>query len=112
MKYKLIASDFDDTFLSTTGTVSDFQLDAVKRFQNAGGKFMLYNNEGMSEIVIEKKELVSGVQGGNISDLGGYYNELVYFCHKAAKGEKIEKATLCDGVSSLEFLKKELAYNA
>ena len=61
---------------------------------------------------MEKKELVGGVEGGNISDLGGYYNELVYFCDKAAKGEKVEKATLCDGVSSLAFLLKELAFNA
>jgi len=80
--------------------------------ENAGGKFMLYTKDGASEIKIEKKELIGGVEGGNISDLGGYYNELVYFCDKAAKGEKIEKATLCDGVSSLEFLMKELAYNA
>lgn len=80
--------------------------------ENAGGKFMLYTKDGASEIKIEKKELVGGVEGGNISDLGGYYNELVYFCDKAKKGEKIEKATLCDGVSSLEFLLKELAFNA
>ena len=80
--------------------------------ENAGGKFMLYTKDGASEIKIEKKELVGGVEGGNISDLGGYYNELVYFCDKAKKGEKIEKATLCNGVSSLEFLLKELAFYA
>ena len=81
--------------------------------ENAGGKFMLYTDEGASEIKIEKKELAGDAyKGGNISDLGGYYNELVYFCDKAAKGEKIERATLCDGVSSLEFLMKELSFNA
>ena len=26
--------------------------------------------------------------------------------------EKVEKATICDGVSSLKFLLKELSYNA
>ena len=80
--------------------------------ENAGGKFMLYTRAGASEIVMEKKELVGGVQGGNISDLGGYYNELVYFCDKAKKGEKVERATLCDGVASLEFLLKELSVHA
>lgn len=80
--------------------------------ENAGGKFTLYTKDGASEIKIEKKVLVGGVDGGNISDLGGYYNELVYFCERAKTGEKIEKATLCDGVSSLEFLLKELAFNA
>lgn len=80
--------------------------------ENAGGKFMLYTENGASEIKIEKKALVGGVEGGNISDLGGYYNELVYFCDKAIKGEKVENATLCDGVSSLKFLLKELSFNA
>ena len=81
--------------------------------ENAGGKFLLYTNDGVSEIKIDKKELVGeAYKGGNVSDLGGYYNELVYFTSKAKKGEKIEKATLCDGVSSLEFLLKELAFNA
>ena len=80
--------------------------------ENAGGKFMLYTDGGASEIKIEKKELVGGVEGGNISDLGGYYNELVYFCQMANNGAKVEKATLSDGVSSLTFLLKELAFNA
>ena len=81
--------------------------------ENAGGKFLLYTNDGVSEIKIDKKELVGeAYKGGNVSDLGGYYNELVYFTSKAKKGEKIEKATLFDGVSSLEFLLKELAFNA
>ena len=81
--------------------------------ENAGGKFMLYTDDGASEIKVEKKELVGeAYKGGNVSDLGGYYNELVYFCEKAKKGERIEKATLFDGVSSLDFLLKELSFNA
>ena len=71
------------------------------------------NNKGYLQIKIEKKELAGeAYKGGNVSDLGGYYNELVYFCEKAKKGEKVEKATLCNGVSSLDFLLKELAFNA
>ena len=77
--------------------------------ENAGGRFVLYTDEGASDIKIEKKELVGeAYKGGNVSDLGGYYNELVYFCDKAAKGERIEQATLADGVSSLAFVLKEL----
>ena len=78
--------------------------------ENAGGKFMLYTDSGASQIELEKKELSGGVEGGNISDLGGYYNELLYFCERAKAGESIQKATLLDAVSSLEFLKKELAF--
>ena len=81
--------------------------------ENAGGKFMLYDKEGAKEIVIEKKELAGeAYKGGNVSDLGGYYNELVYFSEQAKKGAPIEQATLADGVSSLEFLLKELSFYA
>jgi hypothetical protein len=76
--------------------------------ENAGGKFLLYTNEGAEEIKIEKMDLAVDA-GGNVSDLGGYYKELAYFCKKAANGEQIEQATLADGVSSLSFLLKKLA---
>ena len=79
--------------------------------ENAGGKFMLYDDNGASEIAIEKTDAgVNEYAGGNVSDLGGYFNELVYFCKKAAAGEKVEKATLADGVSSLKFLLKEISF--
>ena len=79
--------------------------------ENAGGKLMLYTKDGAEEIVIEKKELVGeAYKGGNISDLGGYYNELVYFTDRAKARERIERATLEDGVSSLDFLLRELSF--
>ena len=81
--------------------------------ENAGGKFMLYNDEGASEIVIEKVEVKGeGYAGGNVSDLGGYYKELLYFCQRAAKGEPVERATLADAAASLKFLLKEVNGNA
>ena len=81
--------------------------------ENAGGKFMLYTDDEAKEIVIEKKELTGGESaGGNISDLGGYYNELVYFCECAKEGKLIECAELSSAVASLKFLMKELGFNA
>ena len=76
--------------------------------ENAGGKFICYTNEGASEIKIEKVELSGGYKGGNISDLGGYYNELVYFTNAVKNGSKIEKATLSDASKSLAFVLKEI----
>ena len=76
----------------------------------AGGKFMLYTENGAEEIVLEKAEIGSAAAGGNISDLGGYYNELKYFCEKAKADAPVEQATLADGVASLKFLIKELAF--
>ena len=79
--------------------------------ENAGGKFMLYTSEGAEEIKIEKKEIAGeGFKGGNISDLGGYFNELLYFTEKAKAGEKIERATLSDAAASLRFVLKELKF--
>ena len=77
--------------------------------ENAGGKFICYTNDGASEIKIEKIELAGGYKGGNISDLGGYYNELVYFTNAVKNGGKIEKATLTDASKSLAFVLKEIA---
>ena len=81
--------------------------------ENAGGKFMLYTKEEAKEIVLEKKAL-SGAEnaGGNISDLGGYYNELLYFCNCAKEGKEIACADLSSAVASLKFLMKELGFHA
>ena len=78
--------------------------------ENAGGKFMCYTGAGAEEITIEKKALAASNAGGNISDLGGYYNELLYFTERAAKGLPIEEATVADALASLAFVKKEIAF--
>ena len=80
--------------------------------ENAGGKFLRYDKNGVQEIKLEKAQLATtSNSGGNISDLGGYYNELVYFCSRAQADAPIEKATLKDAVASLEFLLTELSFN-
>lgn len=77
--------------------------------ENAGGKFMLYTDTSAEEIKIEKNDnLGAGFEGGNISDLGGYYNELVYFTNCAKNGDKINQATLKDGVESLCYVLEEI----
>ena len=74
-----------------------------------GGKFMLYTNESAEEIKIEKKEIVGAKDGGgNVSDLGGYYNELAYFVDCAKNNRKIGEATLDDATESLNFVLKEI----
>ncbi len=78
---------------------------AVVELSAAG--FKCYTDNGCEDMVVEKKELsVEG--GGNISDLGGYYNELQYFtdCLKADK--KPEKAGLADAVNSVKFVREEM----
>lgn len=109
--------DFAVTVEGTWGLPTTHPFEATFRvvlekatIENAGGKFLLYTDDGVETIIIEKKQLDGGNAGGNISDLGGYYNELAYFCAQAQAGAPIEKAKLADAAASLRFLKKELAF--
>ena len=75
-----------------------------------GGKFMCYTADGAEEIKLDKKEVIGdGFEGGNISDLGGYFNELLYFADCAKAGAKVEKATLFDATESLNYVLEEIA---
>ena len=65
----------------------------VIKYTNAG--FTLYTNEGATPIKLDKREIaVEG--GGNISDLGGYFNEMEYFANCLVAGKKPEKAGLSE----------------
>ena len=109
---------YSDFVVSVEGTwglpgthpfVADFRVVFEKAVvENAGGKLMLYTDDEAKEIKIEKKSLGDGFEGGNISDLGGYYNELVYFTDCAKQGKKVEKATAEDGLESLRFVLEEI----
>lgn len=57
MKYKFIASDFDDTFISTKGVVGERTLKAVQDFESAGGKFMLCSGRTFQSLRKEAKEI-------------------------------------------------------
>ena len=46
--------------------------------------------------------------GGNLSSLGGYYNELKYFVDRLNAGQPLEIAPLCEGVKSVELVLKEI----
>ncbi len=78
---------------------------AVVELNNAG--FKLYADGKVEDIILEKQQLsVQG--GGNISDLGGYYNELKYFTDCLKEGKKPNKATLVDAANSVKFIREEM----
>ena len=81
-------------------------------FENAtleyvGDKITLYADGKATDVEI-KRIAMEGDAGGNVSDLGGYYNELVYFTDKAKAGEPIDEATLESATESLKFLLGEI----
>ena len=72
-------------------------------FNSGTGKFCVYNKDGgIEDIVLEKSFEGSSDIGGNISSLGGYYNELLYFARR------LEDKTLPD-IASIEEGAKSVA---
>ena len=113
--------EYDDTVVSVEGTwdlpgsypfTASFRVVFEKAVVENCGRFMLYADGVAEEIKIEKKELATSNVGGNISDLGGYYNELLYFIERAKAKAPVERATLSDAAESLDFVLGEIAFKA
>lgn len=95
---------------------ADFPFDANYRvkFEKAtivmrDGKITIYTEGGGAEEAKVKKAYdASEDMGFNISNLGGYYNELRYFAERLNAGLPIEKATLPDAIQSVRLAWKEI----
>lgn len=75
----------------------------------AGGVLTVYPNEGTPY----QPELAEEFQGdneigGNISSLGGYYNELKYFVEGLQGKNDLSVATVAEAVASVKLVKREL----
>jgi len=69
----------------------------------------IYSNDGnVLTPDLSSQAQSGGDRGGNISDLGGYVNELRYFLERLENGEAIDNATLQDGVDSFLLTLKEI----
>jgi len=95
----------------------DFPFDAGYRvkFEKAT---VVYDANGvnvyMNDGGVVKPEIISEFTGnndigGNLSSLGGYYNELKYFVEKLTANEPLEVAPLCEAVKSVELALDEIA---
>lgn len=68
-----------------------------------------YWNDGTDEAVVIKEEFQGNNEaGGNLSSLGGYYNELKYFVDHLESGKKMDRAPLDDSVKSLALVLSEI----
>jgi predicted dehydrogenase len=95
-----------------------FQMAFQAIFENAAVEFdsrlapspslHLTLGKGKREPMALEKPRISAAEGagGNISDLGGYFNEIAYFCEQIKLGKKPEIAT---GPQALESLRTVLA---
>ena len=75
----------------------------------AGGVLTVYPNEG-GAITPKLAEEFQGDNdiGGNISSLGGYYNELKYFVEGLQGKNDLSVATVAEAVASVKLVKKEI----
>lgn len=75
MKYRLVASDFDDTlYPAKLKKVSDFTLNTVKRFIAAGGIFVIVTGRMFAAIIKQADKL--GLEGYIISYQGALISDI------------------------------------
>lgn len=85
-----------------------FERAAVEFSSRRGLTVYPEDGEPYSPEIRRQSAVSESEQGGNISSLGGYYNELEYFISCIAEGRQPEKATLADAAASVRFVLKEL----
>ena len=77
--------------------------------RNGQGLTICESNGEPVPMKVSKPEAGSSTSGeGNLSELGGYYNQLLYFTECVRNGEPPQKATLQDGRASLELCLREI----
>lgn len=74
MKYKLIVSDFDDTLAGYDQVISKGNREAITKYVEAGGKFVLCTGRMVSAVLPHARSLglqgeVIGYQGGVVADI-------------------------------------------
>ncbi len=74
---------------------------------NASGLAVYPVDGGVIKPELKKLKLDNNI-GGNISDLGGYYNELKYFADKLNANEPLTVAPLCEGAKSVDLVLREI----
>ena len=90
--------------------IADFRVKFEKAtVVNAGGSLTVYPNEG-GAVQPKLAEEFRGDNdiGGNISSLGGYYNELKYFVEGLQGKNDLSVATVKEAVDSVKLVKREI----
>lgn len=84
---------------------------AVVEFKQ--GRITVFDEDGNKEVDISKQEIRSdSFSQGNISELGGYYNELKYFVDCIRTQTDVQIATLSEATKSLSFVLDRLEENS
>ena len=75
---------------------------------DSNGLNVYYNDGGKTKIEITPDFEGDNNIGGNLSSLGGYYNELKYFVENLTAGKPLTIAPLDDAVESVKLALAEI----
>jgi predicted dehydrogenase len=102
--------DYPETFPFEMAYRVSFEKATVVFSSAATPSLRIYENDGsIVEPKLDELSISAGDGGGNISSLGGYYNELHYFLECLSSGREIANSTLQDGCDSLRLTLREIA---
>ena len=116
--YVAAIANYGDKVVTVEGSwdlPADFPFEMFYRvkFENAVAEYSheglkLYTDGGVENVQLTKAFNAQVEGAGNISDLGGYFNELKYFTDCLKEGKHPEKAGLADAVESVKFVREEI----
>ena len=69
---------------------------------------MFKRNKDAVKPELPKEYVADNDIGGNISDLGGYYNELKYFIEGLQGKNDLSVATVSEAIKSVKLVKREV----
>lgn len=102
--------DYPETFPFEMAYRVSFEKATAVFSSAASPSLRIYETGGaVLEPALEESVTGEGASGGNISSLGGYYNELRYFLDCLTAGREIDVSTLQDGYESLRLALREIA---
>jgi len=104
--------NYPETFPFEMSFRVQFERAAVVFSSSSSPAMRIYEQEGAvlePDLSVADEAAATSEEGGNISSLGGYYNELAYFLDCLTSGRSIEQSTLKDGCDSLRLTLREIA---
>jgi len=98
--------DYPSSFPFEMSYIASFEKATIYYHSLYGLKVYPENGESFCP-ELQKECLAQNDAGGNVSDLGGYYNELHYFVDCINKGIQPVKAPLLAGAETVELVEKQ-----
>lgn len=101
--------DFPASFPFSMSYLAKFERATAVFGSDRAPSLTVYHADGSSEQPEFAALEGSAAEGGNISSLGAYYNELRYFVETLLAGQPLTRATIADAAASAALCRREIA---